>query len=125
LQGNSIAAHGACRDPLVCCLKISGNFNYRFSVRPRARMQLSKAADLPPAPATAAWRSHSVASVLKEFAVVPVAPLEPVAPEVAVELPVLLGGGRGVEVCGAQAGNNSSSNQSALGFMIHPTGVAV
>jgi hypothetical protein len=48
-----------------------------------------------------------------------------VVPVVAVELPGLLGGGRGVEVCGAQAGNNSSSNQSALGFMIHPTGRAV
>jgi hypothetical protein len=43
-------------------------------------MQLSKAADLPPAPANAAWRSHSMASVLKEFVVGP----------------LLLGVGRGV-----------------------------
>jgi len=85
-------------------------------------MQLSNAATLPPAPARAAWRSQSVASALKEFAVGPVVPVVP-----AVGLLVLLGvgGGRGVEVCGAHAGNNSNSNQSALGFMIHPTGVAV
>jgi hypothetical protein len=107
----------------VCRLKLSGIFNYRLSVRPRVRMQLSKAAALPPAPATAAWRSHSVASVVKEFAVVPVAPVEPVVPEVAVELPVLLGGRRDVEVCGAQAGNNSNSNQSALDFMVHPVAI--
>src|SRR5258706_1693866 len=88
-------------------------------------MQLSNAAAFPPAPARAAWRSQSVASALKEFAVGPVTPVEPVVPVVPLGLLVLLGGGRGVEVCGAHAGNNSNSNQSALGFMIHPTGVAV
>jgi hypothetical protein len=34
-------------------------------------MQLSKAVDLPPAPAKTAWRSHSMASVSKEFVVGP------------------------------------------------------
>ena len=42
---------------------------HRLGVWPRARMQLSKAADLPPAPASAAWRSHSMAFVRKEFVV--------------------------------------------------------
>jgi len=42
---------------------------HRLGVRPRARMQLSNAADLPPAPARAAWRSHSMPSVRKEFVV--------------------------------------------------------
>jgi len=49
-----------------------GNRNaigHRLGVWPRARMQLSKAADLPPAPARAAWRSHSMPSVRKEFVV--------------------------------------------------------
>jgi hypothetical protein len=84
-------------------------------------MQLSNAAALPPAPASAAWRSQSVASILKEFVVVLVVALVVFA----VEPLALVDGGLGVEVCGAQAGNNNSNNMSDLDIMVHPPGIAI
>jgi len=72
-------------------------------VRPRARIQLSKAADLPPAPARAAWRSQSVASVRKEFGV-------------GLALPTVGGGGGGGGWV-AQADNKNSSAATKLSFM--------
>ena len=74
-----------------------------LGVRPRARIQLSKAADLPPAPARAAWRSQSVVSVRKEFGVG------------LVLLTVGRGGGGGGWV--AQAGNKNSSAAIKVSLM--------
>jgi hypothetical protein len=85
----------------------SGNLNliaYRLGVRPRARMQVSKAADLPPAPARAAWRSQSVVSVRKVFGV-------------GLALLTVGGGGGGGGCWVAQAGNKNSSAAIKLSFM--------
>jgi len=122
LQGNSPRRIVLGRILYISGLK-SAHFliNYRLGVRPRARMQLSNAAALPPALARAAWRSQSVASALKEFVA---GPAPPVAVFALAALP-LLGSERGVEACGAQAGNNHSSNKSDFGFIIHPTGFPV
>jgi hypothetical protein len=97
-----------------CCLpirvKIFNAIAYRLGVRPRARMQVSKAADLPPAPARAAWRSQSVVSVRKVFGVGLVLP-------VGLALLTVGGGGGGGGCWVAQAGNKNSSAAIKLSFM--------